>query len=92
MAHVSSAHRSSVAMRRADKPAAAQGAAFEKYGDADAWSVVNGVAFNIEDQRLLHNGYNLKIYVSHQGAKDTKKVFLTQRQREKLRTSLVLKS
>ncbi len=40
-------------------PDAGEWTAFEKYGDADAGTVVDGVAFDVEDQGLLHSGVPL---------------------------------
>ena len=64
-------------------PDAGEGAPFKKDGDADAGTVVDGIAFDVEDQRLFHELVRPEIYVSHQDAKDTKKdKTLTERRRD----------
>ena len=35
-------------------PDAREGTPFKKDGDADAGAIVDGIAFDVEDQRLLH--------------------------------------
>ena len=63
-------------------PDAGEWAAFKKDGDADAGAIVDGVAFDVEDQWLLHDNIIPSILATKTPRTPRKSKALTERRRD----------